>query len=289
MIVCISLQKLGRLIFVFSLVTVSCLTVTWAVDPLDVPAPRVNSVVMTDSSTSSPPKHATKGKKPLQGKAFTNGIGIELVWVPTLNCWVGKYDVTQAEYEKLIGTNPSYFITPRRPVERVSWNDVTAYVHKLNEVEKGTDNLPQGYEYRLPTDAEYDVYVGDAALSGSVIGIPEGDTIDWSKVSQSTAVVGSKRPNNLGIYDARGNVEQWIQDWYTDAIKAKDDPQTASDAGDGHTYKFVRGGSWTSGNLPQVKWRFCLEPTTTRKDVGFRIVLAPTTTRETGAPPITAK
>jgi formylglycine-generating enzyme required for sulfatase activity len=249
-------------------------------------------VVIGDTSTQLLTKHADKNKKPQPEKAFTNGIGIELVWVPPLKCWVGKYDVTQVEYEKLTGTNPSFFITPRRPVERVSWNDATMYVQKLNSGEKRTGNLPQGYEYRLPADSEYDVYVGDATLRDSVIGMPEGDTIDWSKVSQSTAVVGSKAPNDYGLYDTRGNVEQWMQEWYSDAIKAKDDPENtgmASDAGDGHTYKFVRGGSWTSGNLPQVKWRFSLEPTITRKDVGFRIVLAQTTTPETGIPPTTAK
>jgi formylglycine-generating enzyme required for sulfatase activity len=83
--------------------------------------------------------------------------------------------------------------------------------------------LPIGYEYRLPMDAEYDVYVDDATLADSVIGMPKGDTIDWSKVSQSTAVVGSKAPNKFGLYDTRGNVEQWMQDWYTEAIEAKDD------------------------------------------------------------------
>jgi DNA/RNA endonuclease G (NUC1) len=271
----VPLQELIRTMAAISLFTVFCLPSSRA-DDLDVPPPRVNSVVMTDTSTPSLPKHAPKDRKPAPEKAFTNGIGMELVWVSPTKCWVGKYDVTQREYEKLIGNNPSYFITPRRPVERVSWNDATAYAQKLTESERSTGNLPQGYEYRLPTDAEYDVYVGDATISDSVIGMPEGDTIDWSKVSQATAVVGSKAPNKYGLYDTRGNVEQWMQDWYTDAIKALDDQNNPglSDAGDGHTYKFTRGGSWTSGNVPQVKWRFCLEPTVMRKDVGFRIVLA---------------
>ncbi len=223
---CLPLQNLGRSIAVIFLATLFCLPISRAIDDLDVPAPRVNSVVIADTSTPLLPKHATKDKKPQLEKAFTNGIGIELVWVPPLKCWVGKYDVTQAEYEKLAGTNPSYFITSRRPVERVSWNDATAYVQKLNSAEQSTGNLPQGYEYCLPTDAEYDVYVGDATLGDSVIGMPEGDAIDWSKVSQNTAAVGSKAPNNYGLYDTRGNVEQWMQDWYTDAIKAKDDPTT---------------------------------------------------------------
>jgi hypothetical protein len=257
-----------------------------AVDPLDVPAPVYDHVNMPDSSTPVSHKKASTGAKPRSGKAFANGIGIELVWVAPLNCWVGKYDVTQTEYEKLVGTNPSYFVTPGRPVERVSWNDAAAFIKLLNEREKSTGNLPSNYEYRLPTDAEYDVYVDSATLTDSVIGMPEGDTIEWSKVSQSTAVVGSKAPNTFGLYDTRGNVEQWMQDWYSDAIKAKDEDSDpgASDAGNGQTYKFTRGGSWTSGNLPQVKWRFCLDPTAKRKDVGFRMVLAPVGTSTVPAP-----
>jgi formylglycine-generating enzyme required for sulfatase activity len=261
--------------FLSSLLTIVGLPSARAVDPLDVPAPVYDHVDMPDSSGPASHKKASSGVKPKPGKAFANGIGMELIWVDPLKCWIGKYDVMQAEYGKLVSKNPSYFVTPNRPVERVSWNDATAFLKLLNESEARTGNLPPGYEYRLPMDAEYDVYVDDATLADSVIGIPEGDNIDWSKVSQSTAILGSKVPNKFGLYDTRGNVEQWMQDWYTHAIKAKDDPQTASDAGNGQTYKEARGGSWTSGNLPQVKWRRVLEPTQTLKDVGFRVVLAP--------------
>jgi formylglycine-generating enzyme required for sulfatase activity len=269
-----------------ALLAIFYVTPVRAVDPLDVPAPVYDHVDMPDSSGLTLHHKASSGAKPRPGKLFANGIGMELVWVDPLKCWVGKYDVTQAEYEKLVGTNPSYFVTPRRPVERVSWNDAAAFIKLLNDKEKSTGNLPQGYEYRLPTDAEYDIYVDDATLADSVIGMPEGDTIDWSKVSQSTAVVGSKMPNKFGLYDARGNVEQWMQDWYSDAIKAKDEDSDpgASDAGNGQTYKFTRGGSWTSGNLPQVKWRFCLDPTAKRKDVGFRTVLSMVGTSTPTAP-----
>jgi formylglycine-generating enzyme required for sulfatase activity len=107
------------------------------------------------------------------------GLGLELVWVTpgnfqmgsdagdpddrpvhavriTRGYWLGKYEVTQAEYEAVMGSNPSHFKGQRNPVETVSWNDAVAFCGKLTERERGAGRLPAGYEYRLPTEAEWE-------------------------------------------------------------------------------------------------------------------------------------
>ena len=92
-----------------------------------------------------------------------------MIWMAPLKCWVGKYDVTQEQYEKVTGNNPSTYQGARMPVETVSWNEAVAYAKKLTLMERTANLLPEGYQYSLPTDAQYDVYVGNASLDDAVI------------------------------------------------------------------------------------------------------------------------
>jgi formylglycine-generating enzyme required for sulfatase activity len=190
-----------------------------------------------------------KSHGPQPGKNFTNRIGMELVWVDPLKCWVGKYDVTQAEYEKVTGENPSMFKGARRPVEMVTWEAAVAYTKKLTAREHNSDMLPEGYGYSLPTDAQYDTYVGDANLDDAVT--------SQDQTRSCTENVGSKGANNFGLYDTRGNLWQWCEDWYradmySSELRDKLSSLTnINDDGGGSKYKVMRGDWWYPG-APEI-------------------------------------
>jgi len=246
-------------------------------------AARASKEGTAPAQTAATPARASQPSKPPQAKApapaptapagpsrardFKNSIGMEMVWVAPLDLWVGKYEVTQAEYQAIVGSNPSHFEGARRPVEQVSWNDAVAFVNKLNQREK--PNLPKGFAYRLPFDAEYDVYVGNASLDDAVTSLRE------SRFGKGHEGVGSRGANQFGLYDTRGNVWEWMNDGYTESILRKDsDPSKHRDAIGGE-YKVLRGGSWycyVSETLA-VACRGVNVPDYRNINKGFRVVL----------------
>jgi formylglycine-generating enzyme required for sulfatase activity len=131
---------------------------------------------------------------------------------------MSKYEVTQAQYKAVMGTNPSSFKGDNKPVEQVSWHDAVAYCAKLTGKEKAAGRVPGGYEYRLPTEAEWEY----ACRAGTTTLFSFGD--DESKLGEyawydansgnTTHPVGQKKPNGWGLYDMHGNVYEWCQDWY---------------------------------------------------------------------------
>ena len=140
---------------------------------------------------------------------------------------MGKYPVTQALWENVMGSNPSKFKGSKRPVEQVSWFDAVAFCNKLSEKE-GLDPCYtitgervmcnwNAKGYRLPTEAEWE-YSAHAAGSFKYSG---GDTVDevawYSENSESeTHSVGQKKPNGFGLYDMSGNIFEWVWDRYGD-------------------------------------------------------------------------
>ena len=119
---------------------------------------------------------------------------------------IGKYQVTQSEYEAIMATNPSYSRGPNHPVDGVSWEDAQKFCEAVNR--KG-----DGYHYRLPTEAEweYAARAGDTSCRyGSL------DVVAWFRDNSggTTHPVGEKKPNGFGLYDTLGNVWEWVQDWY---------------------------------------------------------------------------
>jgi formylglycine-generating enzyme required for sulfatase activity len=149
---------------------------------------------------------------------------------------IGKYEVTQAQWETIMGTNPSQFKGRDRPVENVNeWQTAQEYIQKLNA-------LNDGYRYRLPTEAEweYAARAGSTAWSASDL-----EAMAWhgGNSGGSTRPVGEKQPNAWGLYDTQGNVWEWVQDWYGPAYYSESpalDPQGPS-TGPLHV---LRGGSW---------------------------------------------
>ena len=129
--------------------------------------------------------------------------------------YLGRYPVTQEQWQKVMGNNPSYFKGEKHPVENVSWNEIQVFFRKLNALENADEN---NRIYRLPTEAEWEY----AARAGTTTAYFFGD--DESKLTEyawflknsglETHPVGLKKPNPRGLYDIYGNVGEWVQDEY---------------------------------------------------------------------------
>ena len=154
--------------------------------------------------------------------------------------YLSKYEVTQEQWEKVMGGNPSQFKDTKNPVENVSWTDCQSFVAKLKE------KVP-GRAFRLPTEAEWE-YACRAGTTGDYCyGDGEGTLAEYawynSNSNSTTHPVGEKKPNAWGLYDMHGNVWEWCADWYGDyPATAVGDPQGSSPGSD----RVVRGGSWGS-------------------------------------------
>jgi formylglycine-generating enzyme required for sulfatase activity len=196
--------------------------------------------------------------------------------------WMGRYEVTQAEYETLMGSNPSLFIGPDRPVERVSWGAALAYCAALTAQETLAGNVPSGYEYRLPTEAEWEF----ACRAGTTTEFNVGADLfcDQANVSFSlhsnascgssgTFDVGSYAPNAWGLHDMHGNVFEWCLDSFANFTSAPaTDPFVTGGAS-----RVFRGGGWSFDSRAS---RSAFRGATALlgsgfSDIGFRVVLAP--------------
>ena len=231
----------------------------------------------------------------VQGGTFTmgspEGIGEErespqhLVAVSDFN--IGKYEMTQVQWTAVMGSNPSQFKGDNRPVVTVSWDDIVGTsgnymdLHGTKYYENGFIyrlNQLTGKSYRLPTEAEWEY----AARGGNkrvepgftYSGSNNIDEVTWYLGNNSpygTKPVGSKAPNELGIYDMSGNVYEWCSDWY-EAYTAmpKIDPKGPETG----SLRVIRGGCWLHpATLCRVAYRYHLTPDSRYEDLGFRLVL----------------
>ena len=238
------------------------------------------------------PPGSSGGPTPVAGASWTNSLGIEFVGVPagsfvmgspqdeigrlgdehqhevwiSQGFWMGKYEVTQGEWEALMGMNPSHFsdCDPRCPVERVSWFDTVEFIRRLNGRESG-----KGYRYGLPTEAEWE-YAARAGTTGVRYG--ELGEIAWygDNSEFKTHPVGQKRANAWGIHDILGNVWEWTADWYAEyPTGSVIDPQGP---GSGST-RVRRGTSWRhSANSVRSAHRYRNSPRYRNIGLGFRLV-----------------
>lgn len=178
---------------------------------------------------------------------------------------LGKYQVTQAQYEKVMGSNPSYFPGPNQPVEGVSWGDAQKFCSTLNSKKDGS-------LYRLPTEAEWE-YAARAGNNSSRYG-PLDEIAWYSENSEGkTHPVGLKKPNAFGLYDTLGNVWEWVQDRFEEHYYSNSPPfdPRGPDAGEFH---IARGGSWRglARGLARVSSRYVLKGSVRSIVVGFRCV-----------------
>jgi formylglycine-generating enzyme required for sulfatase activity len=200
----------------------------------------------------------------------------------TRGYWICRYEVTQGEYQTVVGFNPSLFKgDPQRPVENVTWFNAVDYCTKLTVLERQAGNLPDGFAYRLPTEAEWEY----AARAGTTTRFSYGDDPDYQLLGDyawyggnsglRTHPVGQKLPNPWGLYDLHGNVFEWGSDWFGQLPGGRvTDPQGPS----GGTDRIIRGGYWDS--VPafcRSAMRVHFIPNIRISYLGFRVVLAETT------------
>jgi formylglycine-generating enzyme required for sulfatase activity len=173
---------------------------------------------------------------------------------------MGKYEVTQAQWQAVMGENPSRFKGEDRPVEQVSWDDIQAFLKRLNA---GNPGKP----YRLPSEAEWE-YAARAGTTtpywwGKDLGKGnancDGCGSRWD--NKETAPVGSFKPNPFGLYDTAGNVWEWVQDrWHNTYTGAPTDGSAWESGNDAR--RGLRGGSWTNYALGlRVSYRYWFVPT----------------------------
>jgi formylglycine-generating enzyme required for sulfatase activity len=186
--------------------------------------------------------------------------------------YLGKYPVTQMQWQTVMGNNPSKFTENlNRPVEQVSWENAQEFLRKLNELE-------QGKLYRLPTEAEWEY----AARAGATTAYCFGDDSErlgeygWYDKNSggTTRPVGQLKANTWGLYDVHGNVWEWVQDWYDedeDYYKQRPNPDSDPQGPDSGMYRALRGGSWNeAARRVRVASRFGFEPGSRSVFIGFR-------------------
>ena len=220
--------------------------------------------------------------------------------------YMGKHEVTQAEYQELMGTNPSYFKGPNLPVERISWFDAIEYCNKLSEKEglipaytiDKSQNDPANRNtggirwiltwnrnangYRLPTEAEWEY----ACRAGTTTPFNTGNNITSSQANydgnrpynnnakganlQKTTPAGTFSPNSFGLYDIHGNVGEWCWDWNGEYFREPEADPLGAVSG---VYRVFRGGSWnSSGQFVRSACRSGFAPSNGGYYLGFRLV-----------------
>ncbi len=188
------------------------------------------------------------------------------------NFHIGKYEVTQALWQAVIGSNPSYFSGSDQPVEQVSWNDCQEFITQLNQLCSSQLN---GKQFTLPTEAqwEYAARGGNQSMHYKYSGSNTIGNVAWysDNSGSNTHTVGTKSPNELGIYDMSGNVWEWCQDWYGSYSSGSQTNSTGPSSGSG---RVRRGGSWSNrAGYCRVSYRLDYGPDGGSRYIGFRLAL----------------
>jgi formylglycine-generating enzyme required for sulfatase activity len=241
------------------------------------------------------------------GTFIMNSIGMQLAWIPSgsfmmgspaseanrsndegpqrlvtigQGFWMGRYEVTQGQYEAVMGTNPSAFKTCGRdcPVEQVSWNDAKEFISRLNA-------RNDGFVYSLPSEAEWEY----AARAGTTTAFAFGNSLSSTQANfdgnypygnapkgpylERTTKVGSYRPNAWGLYDMHGNVWEWAEDIYQDSYTGLPTDGSANTTRGDSSFRLLRGGSWGSlGGSSRSAYRGSNNLTYRNLSLGFRVV-----------------
>jgi formylglycine-generating enzyme required for sulfatase activity len=239
-------------------------------------------------------------------KEITNSIGMKLVLIPkgtfmmgspetekgrkenetqhevtiSKDYYLGVYEVTQAQYEKVMGKNPSSFPVAKvgnenadLPVENVSWHDAVRFCKKLSDL---PEEKKAGREYRLPTEAEWEYACRAGSKTAYAFDDEEGLLPEYGWFSRNssrrTHTVGLLEPNAWGLYDMHGNVWEWCSDRYGDYPKgAVSDPSGPKEG----SYRVFRGGGWSLGAaFCRSACRDGLAPSIRINVIGFRVALS---------------
>ena len=220
-----------------------------------------------------PPGEFQLGSPDEESERYADEGPQQLTIIP-VGFWVHKYEVTQAEYIDLMGNNPSFGynadsgeLAADLPVDSVTWEEAKEYCRRFNERELKAGRVPSGYEYRLPTEAEW--MIAASRYGQTSIGDAQGVLAENS--GQKTHSVGAKLTSANGIFDLYGNVWEWCHDYYGESTSGRSvDPIGPATA----KMRVARGGSWRSPgkDLTQFSPRYSHLPANKSPTRGFRLV-----------------
>lgn len=215
---------------------------------------------------------SVKGGLFSMGNTITQVVNVEDDELPVHDVFlddyqIGRYEVTQKEWEEVMGSNPSVFKGEYLPVDNVSWDDIQVFITKLNK--------KTGKKYRLPTEAEWEYAARGGVNSKNALyaGHDDISNVAWynGNSKKTSHQVGTKTPNELGIYDMSGNVYEWCQDGYSGYVGFRlTNPKGLKHGKE----KVIRGGSWNhSSEYCRVSNRFYAFHSNKKSCYGFRLAL----------------
>jgi formylglycine-generating enzyme required for sulfatase activity len=210
----------------------------------------------------------------------------------TKGFWIGKFEVTQGQWKHVIGSFPRAQPPGEGndfPVVEVNYADALRFCRKLNQQAHAAGSLPRAWEFRLPTDAQWEY----ACRAGTKTATSFGDSLSNTQANfggkpynrasaglslNKAARVGSYPANPWGVHDMHGNVYEWCRDWYHSKLPGGDDPDLSLIKGsrnrDGTYSRVRRGGAWCDDGWPcRSGFRARYEPERTSDHIGFRVVL----------------
>ena len=187
--------------------------------------------------------------------------------------YIGVYEVTQEEYERVMGTNPSNFKGARNPVELVSWADAVEFCQRLSALPK---EKAAGRVYRLLTEAEWEYACRAETTTDYSFGDNESQLGEyaWFKENsgETTHPVGQKKPNAWGLYDMHGNVWEWCSDWYGNYASGNFTNPLGPQEG---SSRVNRGGGWRwEAAACKSGARGFTDPSNQRQNLGFRVAMS---------------
>ena len=224
-------------------------------DGISIDMVRVEAGTFTMGATAEM-KNTEDSEKPTHRVTLTN------------DYYIGKYEVTQALWQAVMGDDPSYFKGDNLPVEAVTWDDCQEFIGKLNRI--------TGKTFRLPTEAEWEYAArgGNKSRGYQYSGSNNPSNVAWydDNSGDKTHAVGTKQPNELGIYDMSGNVWEWCQDWYETYSSSSQVNPTGANSG---SCRVVRGVSWYNNARDcRLSLRGSNTPDFRSSNLGLRLVLS---------------
>jgi sulfatase modifying factor 1 len=207
--------------------------------------------------------------------------------------WTGKYEVTQGQWRRVVGAFPGELTAgagDRFPVYSINWAEAEAFCARLTERAHASGDLPRHWEFRLPTEAQWE----HACRAGTTTATSFGDSLSSRQANfqgrpynggepgpslKRAAPVGSYPPNPWGLHDVHGNIFEWCRDWYHGRLPGGTDPDlrdamaTAQRSEDGGISRVRRGGCWADEGWPcRSAFRLRFEPERRADHIGFRVV-----------------